>query len=128
MEEEEVTSVSARLDCLFYPILIMCISYFCLYAALVISDNPSSHSTSSCTSVCHVCNCCCISCNIAKVLYPHEWRCTSKIEDVLDTDLLKAVETAVKSSLSMKRIKIRGKFINWSNVATTIFKGAAQSM
>ena len=46
----------------------------------------------------------------------------------LDTDLLTAVEAAVKSSLSRKRIKNQGKFINWSDVATTIFKGADQSM
>ena len=45
----------------------------------------------------------------------------------MDTDLLKAVEAAVKSSLSMKRIKIQGEFIKWTNVATAILKGAAQS-
>ena len=48
-----------------------------------------------------------------------QWRFTSKVEDVLDTDLLR---------LSMKRMKIQGKFINWTNVATTILKGGAQSM
>ena len=34
IEEVEVALVSARLDCLIYPILIMSIFYFCLYAAL----------------------------------------------------------------------------------------------
>ena len=57
-----------------------------------------------------------------------QWRFTSKVEDVSLTDLLKAVGAAVKSSLSMKRIKIQGTFIKWSNVATAILKGAAQSM
>ena len=47
-----------------------------------------------------------------------QWRFTSKVEDVLDTDLLR---------LSMKRIKIQGEFIKWTNVATAILKGAAQS-
>ena len=56
-----------------------------------------------------------------------QWRFTSKVEDVSDTNLLKAVEAAVKSSLSMKRIKIQGEFIKWTNVATAILKGAAQS-
>ena len=57
-----------------------------------------------------------------------QWRFASKVDDVLDTDLLKAVEAAVKSSLSMKRIKIQGKFIKWSNMATAVLKGAAESM
>ena len=57
-----------------------------------------------------------------------QWRFASKVEDVLDTDLLKAVEAAIKSILSMKRIKNQGKFIKWSNVATAVLKGAAESM
>ena len=68
-----------------------------------------------------------VSCDIIKVLIHMQWRFTSKVEDVLDTTLLKAVEAAVKSSLSMKRIKIQGEFIKWTNVATAILKGAAQS-
>ena len=57
-----------------------------------------------------------------------QWRFASKVEDVSDTDLLKAVEAAIKSSLSIKRIKNQGKFIKWSNVATAILKRAAESM
>ena len=57
-----------------------------------------------------------------------QWRFASKVDDVSDTDLLKAVEAAVKSSLSMKRIKIQGEFIKWSNMATAVLKGAAESM
>ena len=68
-----------------------------------------------------------VSCDIIKVLIHMQWRFTSKVEDVSDTYLLKAVEAAIKSSLSMKRIKIQGEFIKWTNVATAILKGAAQS-
>ena len=48
-------------------------------------------------------------------------------EDVTDPDVLKAVEAAVRRSLSVKRIKIKGKYLRWTNVATAILKGAAQS-
>ena len=48
-------------------------------------------------------------------------------EDVTDLDLLKAVEAAVKRSMSLKRIEIKSKYLRWNNVATAILKGAAQS-
>ena len=50
-------------------------------------------------------------------------------EDVTDPDVLKAVEAAVmiRRSMSVKRIKIEGSHLRWTNVATAILKGAAQS-
>ena len=48
-------------------------------------------------------------------------------EDVTDPDVLKAVETAVRRSTSVKRVKIEGSHWKWTNVATAILKGAAQS-
>ena len=48
-------------------------------------------------------------------------------EDVTDPDVLKAVEAAVRRSTSVKRIKIDGSNLRWTNVATEILKGAAQS-
>ena len=48
-------------------------------------------------------------------------------EDVTDSDVLKAVEAAVRRSTSVKRIKIEGRYLRWTNVATAILKGAAQS-
>ena len=48
-------------------------------------------------------------------------------EDVTDPDVLKAVEAAVRRSTSVKRIKIKGSYLWWTNVATAILKGAAQS-
>ena len=48
-------------------------------------------------------------------------------EDVTDPDVLKAVEAAVRRSMSVKRIEIEGSYLRWTNVATAILKGAAQS-
>ena len=48
-------------------------------------------------------------------------------EDVTDPDVLKAVETAVRRSTSVKKIEIEGWYLRWTNVATAILKGAAQS-
>ena len=48
-------------------------------------------------------------------------------EDVADPDVLKAVEAAVRRSTSVKRIKIEGCCLKWTNVATAILKGAAQT-
>ena len=48
-------------------------------------------------------------------------------EDVTDPDVLKAVEAAVRRSTSVKRIEIEGSYLRWTNVATAILKGAAQS-
>ena len=50
-----------------------------------------------------------------------------KGEDVTDPDVLKAVEAAVRRSTSVKRIKIDGSYLRWTNVATAILKGAAQN-
>ncbi len=47
-------------------------------------------------------------------------------EDVTDPDVLKAVESAVRRSTSVKRIKIECD-LEWTNVATAILKGAAES-
>ena len=52
---------------------------------------------------------------------------TGKGEDVTDPDVLKAVEAAVRSSTSVKMIKIENVCLKWTNVATAILKGAAQS-
>ena len=52
---------------------------------------------------------------------------TGKGEDVTDPDVLKTVEAAVRSSTSVKMIKIKGRHLKWTNVATAILKGAAQS-
>ena len=48
-------------------------------------------------------------------------------EDVTDPDVLKAVEAAVRRSTSVKRIKIESSHLKWTNVATAILKGSAQS-
>ena len=48
-------------------------------------------------------------------------------EDVTDPDVLKAVEAAVRSSTSVKRITIEGSHLRWTNMATAILKGAAQN-
>ena len=48
-------------------------------------------------------------------------------EDVSDPDLLKAVEEAITVSTSVKRIKIDGEYLKWTNVATAILKGAAHN-
>ena len=48
-------------------------------------------------------------------------------EDVTDPDVLEAVETAVRRSMSVKRIKIEESYLRWTNVTTAILKGAAQS-
>ena len=50
-----------------------------------------------------------------------------KGEDVLDPDVLKAVEEAITVSTSVKRIKIDGAYLRWTNVATAILKGAAHN-
>ena len=48
-------------------------------------------------------------------------------EDVLDPDVLKTVEEAITVNTSVKRIKIDGLFLRWTNVATAILKGAAHN-
>ena len=58
-----------------------------------------------------------------------EWEEVEEVEgeDVTDPDVLKAVEAAVRRSKSVKRINIWGSNLRWTNVATAILKGAAQS-
>ena len=48
-------------------------------------------------------------------------------EDVTDPDVLKAVEAAVRKSMSVKKIKIESSHLRWTNVATAILKGAVQN-
>ena len=48
-------------------------------------------------------------------------------EDVSDPDMLKAVQTAVRENRSVKRIKIGGSKLRWTNVATAIIEGAAHN-
>ena len=50
-----------------------------------------------------------------------------KGEDVTDPKVLKAVEATVRRSTSVKRIEIEGSHLRWTNVATAILKGTAQS-
>ena len=56
-----------------------------------------------------------------------QWDDEVEGEDVTDPDVLKAVEAAVRRSTSVKMIKIEGSEFRWTNVATAILKGAAQS-
>ena len=48
-------------------------------------------------------------------------------EDVSDPDMLKAVQTAVRVNRSVKRIRIEGSKLRWTNVATAIIEGAAHN-
>ena len=48
-------------------------------------------------------------------------------EDVSDPDMLKAVQTAVRVNRSVKRIRIEGEYLRWTNVATAIIEGAAHN-
>ena len=50
-----------------------------------------------------------------------------KGEDVSYPDMLKAVQTAVRVNRSVKRIKIGGEYLRWTNVATAIIEGAAHN-
>ena len=50
-----------------------------------------------------------------------------KGEDVTDPDVLMAVKAAIRVSKSVNSIEIRGEWLRWTNVATAILKGAAQS-
>ena len=56
-----------------------------------------------------------------------EWEEEVKGEDVLDPDVLKTVEEAITVSTSVKRIKIDGESLRWTNMATAILKGAAHN-
>ena len=48
-------------------------------------------------------------------------------EDVSNPDMLKAVQTAVRVNRSVKRIRIDGRKLKWTNVATAIIEGAAHN-
>ena len=48
-------------------------------------------------------------------------------EDVSDPNMLKAVQTAVRGNKSVKRIRIEGEYLRWTNVATAIIEGAAHN-
>ena len=48
-------------------------------------------------------------------------------EDVSDPDMLKTVQTAVRVNRSVKRIRIVGNDLKWTNVATAIIEGAAHN-
>ena len=48
-------------------------------------------------------------------------------EDESDPDMLKAVQTAVSVNRSVKRIRIEGECLRWTNVATAIIEGAAHN-
>ena len=48
-------------------------------------------------------------------------------EDVSDPDMLKSVQTAVKVNRSVKRIRIDGRYLRWTKVATAIIEGAAHN-
>ena len=48
-------------------------------------------------------------------------------KDVSDPDVLKMVEEAITVSTSVKRIKIDGEYLRWTNMATAILKGAAHN-
>ena len=50
-----------------------------------------------------------------------------KGEDVSDPDMLKSVQTAVSVNRSVKRIRIVGECLRWTNVATAIIEGAAHN-
>ena len=49
-------------------------------------------------------------------------------QDVEDEDTLKAVEAAVRESTSIKKIRVACLGLNWTNVATAVFKGATENM
>ena len=50
-----------------------------------------------------------------------------RVEDVSDPNVLRAIEEAIKESISVKRIEIDGECLRWTNVATAILKGAAHN-
>ena len=60
-------------------------------------------------------------------LLNHMQRMKVEGEDVTDPGVLKAVEAAVRRCTSVKRINIKSCELRWTNVATAILKGAAQS-
>ena len=78
--------------------------------------------------------CLCVKCETAAVfvitqqgLLNHMQVCEEERGDVLDPDVLKAVEEAITVSTSVKRIEIDCEYLGWTNVATAILKGAAHN-
>ena len=116
------SSVSGLLACLAHVSVCVCCPY--LYASPI---PHVLHSSISCMS--------CVKSETAAVLVVTQqgllnhmqWMEKVEGEDVTDPDVLKAVEATVRRSTSVKRIKIEGNNLRWTNVATAILKGAAQS-
>lgn len=50
--------------------------------------------------------------------------CTADVED---EETLKAVEAAVRESTSVRRIVVKCRHLNWTNVATALLKGATEN-
>ena len=50
-----------------------------------------------------------------------------KRKDMLEPDVLRAIEEAIRVSTSVKRIVILGEYLRWTNMATAILKGAAHN-
>ena len=48
-------------------------------------------------------------------------------EEVSGEDVLMAVQTAVRVNMSVKSIRIEGKKLRWTNVATATLKGACEN-
>ena len=77
--------------------------------------------------------CLCVKCETAAVLVVTQQGLLNHMqerkegEDVLDPDVLKTVEEAITVSTSVKRIRIDGAYLRWTNVATAILKGAAHN-
>ena len=76
--------------------------------------------------------CLCVTSETAAVLVVTQQGLLNHIQeveggDVTDPDVLKAVEAAVRRSTSVKKMKIEGRHLRWTIVATAILKGAAQS-
>ena len=99
----------------------MCVCCPYLYATLI---HHVFHSSISCMS--------CLKSETGAVLVVTQQSLCNHMqrgegEDVTDPDVLEAVEAAVRRSTSVKRIKIEGCNLKWTNVATAILKGAAQS-
>ena len=79
--------------------------------------------------------CLCVKCETAAVLVVTQQGLLNHMqggmegegEDVSDPDVLRAIEEAIKESMSVKRIVIDGECLRWTNVATAILKGAAHN-
>ena len=87
------------------------------------------------SSIAPFCACLCVKSETAAVLVVTQQGLLNHMqggkegegEDVLEPDVLKAVEEAIKMSTSVKRIEIDGDVMKWTNVTTAILKGAAHN-